>query len=150
MKDRSAKGRLPLLKNFLGLAGEIGIDKPLVDVTITDILDMGPACRASYIMKDKFGLPVGFAPSNATTTWAKLGEWRERLLETDVYSNCHAAGHAISTIFCDFLMYGPIEQMQAIFPACAMADAIVARAARELGTKVAEEHPLYKLFEARK
>jgi len=45
-----------------------------------------------------------------------------------------------------FVLYGPIDHAGAIFPACAMADAIIAYHARALGIKPVANHPLYKIF----
>ena len=48
----------------------------------------------------------------------------------------------------NFVIMGPIEFAEAAFPACAMADAIIASNAESLGTEIRdrENHPLSKIF----
>ena len=47
----------------------------------------------------------------------------------------------------NFVLHGPVEFAEAAFPACAMTDAIIAYAAKRLGTTTKmPNHPLYKIF----
>jgi len=47
----------------------------------------------------------------------------------------------------NFVLYGPIENAEAVFPACAMADAIIACNARRFGIRPeTRHHPLFKIF----
>ena len=46
----------------------------------------------------------------------------------------------------NFVIAGPIEYADAVFPACAMADAIIASEAQNFGVKISPNHPLYKIF----
>ena len=45
----------------------------------------------------------------------------------------------------DFLLYGPIEMAESIFPAAAMADILVAEAVADLEIEPADAHPLHRL-----
>lgn len=50
-------------------------------------------------------------------------------------------------MYADFILYGPIEFAGAVYPACAMTDAIIAYTARKLGTRPkVSRHPLSKIF----
>jgi tetrahydromethanopterin S-methyltransferase subunit H len=149
-KDPWVKGLLSVLKGtrkkegLLSMAEEAGIEKPLVDNCVTSIPSIGVAARAIHLVKAKFGIPAGCGAANATTRWREP----KKRWGTDVFKACEASAQTVTlTMGADFLMYGPIESADWIFPACAAIDAMVATAAKELGTEpVTEEHPLYKLF----
>jgi len=117
----------------------------LIDTTIfTYIPSIGVGARACFLVKNKFGLPVGGSPGNATTVWKKPKQW-----DVLVHQACKAAAQIVPlTVGADFLLYGPIESAPQLFPACAAVDAMVATVARsEFGIKtLSKEHPLYKLF----
>ena len=50
------------------------------------------------------------------------------------YSTCPAGSCLITqSLGANFVLYGPIENAEAVFPACAMADAIIAYNARRFG-----------------
>ena len=46
----------------------------------------------------------------------------------------------------DFVLFGPIENARLAFPACGMADIMIAEAAKAIGTEPVEEHPINKLL----
>lgn len=131
-------------KGLLSMAEEAGIEKPLVDNCVTSIPSIGVAARAIRSVKAEFGIPAGCGAANATTRWKEP----KKRWGTDVFKACEASSQTVTlTMGADFLMYGPIESADWIFPACAAVDAIVATAAKEIGTEPAtKEHPLYKLF----
>ena len=59
---------------------------------------------------------------------------------------CDAAAAAMQLLAAgDFLLYGPIENAEFIFPAAAMADILIAEAVRDLEICPAEGHPLHRL-----
>jgi tetrahydromethanopterin S-methyltransferase subunit H len=45
----------------------------------------------------------------------------------------------------DFLLYGPIESAEIVFPAAALADILIAEAVRDLEIAPGEGHPLRRL-----
>ena len=45
----------------------------------------------------------------------------------------------------DYLLYGPIEMADVIFPAAAMADILIAEAVRDLDIAPGEAHSLHRL-----
>jgi tetrahydromethanopterin S-methyltransferase subunit H len=46
----------------------------------------------------------------------------------------------------NFVIAGPIEYPDAVFPAFTIADALIASKAQNLGVKISPNHPLYKIF----
>ncbi|MDD1735639.1 MAG: tetrahydromethanopterin S-methyltransferase subunit H, partial [Methanothrix sp.] len=59
---------------------------------------------------------------------------------------CDAAAAAMQLLSAaDFLLYGPIEMAEIIFPAAAMADILIAEAVADLEIVPADTHPLHRL-----
>ena len=133
-------------KGLLRVAEEAGIKKVLVDTAVLDVLSIGAASKAICLVKEKFGLPAGCAPANALAIWRKLRMGEFGPLARKV---CLGASALFTQAMgADFVIQGPIEFAEAAFPACAMADAIIASEAKNLGTKTIEKenHPLSKIF----
>ncbi len=142
-KVMSAGGRLDILENeLLPVAKEVGFEKFLVDTMVLDVPSIGTASKACYLVKEKFGLPVGCGASNATTQWKKARKSK------DIYRSAHVASTITSVVMgCDFVMYGPIGYARWITWAIAAVDAFSAYQNRwEYRTKPAQGHPLTKIF----
>jgi len=149
-KNVWSEGKLEILKGFKGQVGlleaaeKAGIKNLLVDTAVLDVPSIGYATKAVYLVKSEHGLPAGCGPSNAVTAWKKV--------KTEYNSYAYPsslAGSAIITMMmgANFVLYGPIELAEAVYPACAMTDAIIAYAARKLGTRPkVKNHPLFKIF----
>lgn len=148
-KDRWARGPISMLKGtseekgLLEKAEGAGVDKKLIDTGVLHMPHVGISAKAIYDVKKEFGLPAGCSPANATTTWKKLKEFGPEASKA-----CDASAQTLTIASCsDFLLYGPIESAGWIFPACAAIDAMMATAAKELGTEIqTRKHPLYRLF----
>jgi tetrahydromethanopterin S-methyltransferase subunit H len=144
-KDNSLEGKMSVIAEALALAEKGGITKPLIDTAIPAFApDMGTAVRTLPIMKEKYGHPVGLGSGNVVTTmgWVKAHiakEFRKGCV-TATNSMMQAAG-------ADYLMFGPAEQAEWVFPAVAVTDIYIASASADLGTRPLEEtHPIYKAF----
>jgi len=149
--DYSPKGRVTILKGFDGHGGLIettskaGVDKILIDTIVFDVPSIGYAAEAIKLVKDEFGYPAGCSPANATYDWKQSQDHALRR----GFGAYNASAHTIAQLSgANFLIYGPLKQAKNVFPACAMADAIIAfYASRQLGTKpLVSTHPLYKIF----
>ena len=102
----------------------------------------GNALRFSVVAKARLGLPVGSdIQPNAVSSWPWLrGEG------PTARKGCDAAGRRQQLLAgADFLLYGPIENADLIFPAAAMADILIAEAVADLDIWPAAEHPLHRL-----
>jgi len=117
-----------------------------VDIPTLDMSSMGLMGQSAQIIKEKLGVPVGTAPSNATYTnpWIRnrtnISVEQFRVVDATVNAYLVANG-------CNFLFFGPIEGAKWVFPACAMVDAINVYGARKQGAKPASEsHPMYKIL----
>ena len=144
-KDNSLEGKMMVLEEVLALAKEGGIEKPLIDTAIPAFApDMGTAVRAIPKIKEKFGHPTGLGTGNVVTTMG----WVKANFAKEFRKGCVTATNAImQTVGANWLMFGPAEQADWVFPAVAVVDTYVASAAADLDTRPLEEtHPIFKVF----
>jgi tetrahydromethanopterin S-methyltransferase subunit H len=148
--DSSVDGSLKALetgaslkeKGLIDLARGLGITNMLIDPGVMPLgSGAGSALRFSVVAKARFGLPVGSGIHNAVSAWSWL-KGREKQIKI-----CCDASAAAMQLFSagDFLLYGPIENADFIFPVAAMADILVAEAVRDLEVWPVPEHPIYRL-----
>jgi tetrahydromethanopterin S-methyltransferase subunit H len=144
-KDKSLEGKMQVLEEALELAKKGGITKPLIDTAIPAFEpDMGTAVIAIPKMKEKYGHPTGIGTGNVVTTmgWVKAHIAKEFRLGTRTATNA-----IMQTIGANWLMFGPAEQSDYVFPAVAIVDTYIATAMGELGINpLQEQHPAYKIF----
>jgi len=129
-------------QGLISLARELGMTNLLIDPGVVPVgSGSGTALRFTVVAKARWGLPVGSGIHNAVSAWPWL-----RRQEKGARRGCDAAAAAMQLLSGgDFLLYGPIENAEFIFPAAAMADIMVAEAARELEITPRREHPLHRL-----
>jgi len=129
-------------KGLIPLAKELRFANLLIDPGVVPLgSGAGAALRFSVVAKARLGLPVGSGIHNAVSTWAWL---REK--EMVARKCCDAAAAAMQLLSAgDFLLYGPIENAEFIFPAAAMADILIAEAVSDLDVLPANGHPLRRL-----
>jgi len=143
-KDTTLEGKMKVIVEALALADKGGITKPLIDTAIPAFApDMGTAVRTIPIMKEKYGHPVGLGSGNVVTTMG----WVKANIGKEFRYGCRTATNAImQTMGANWLMIGPAEQAEWVFPAVAVVDTYVASAAADLETRPIEEtHPIYKM-----
>lgn len=144
-KDNSLDGKMAIVQEALSLAKKAGVTKPLIDTAIPAFApDMGTAVRAIPAMKDKFAHPVGIGSGNVVTTMG----WVKANIAKEFRKGCVTATNSImQTVGANYLMFGPAEQAEWVFPAVAVTDIYIASAAADYGTRPAvESHPIYKAF----
>ena len=144
-KDTTLEGKMKVIEEALALAEKGGITKPLIDTAIPAFApDMGTAVRTIPIMKEKYGHPVGLGSGNVVTTMG----WVKANIAKEFRPGCRTATNSImQTVGANWLMIGPAEQAEWVFPAVAVTDTYIASAAGDLGTRPLEEsHPIYKMF----
>lgn len=145
-QDESANGRLEILKEILPMADKAGIEAALIDTAIPCWgIGVGAGSRAIYLVKEEFGDrgAVGTGIGNVTDT---LG-WVKGNFPKEVRRACDASQNAILPILgANWIMFGPIELTEYVFPAVAVIDTYVLTATAELGTRPLIEgmHPLFK------
>ena len=144
-KDNSLEGKMQVLDEALALAEKGGITKPLIDTAISAFEPtMGTAVSAIPIIKEKFGHPTGLGTGNVVTTMG----WVKSNFEKPFRKGTRTASNAImQTMGANWLMFGPVEQADYVFPAVAIVDAYIASAMGDEGIRpLHEQHPIYKIF----
>jgi len=144
-KDNSLAGKLAVLEEALALADKGGITQPLIDTGIPAFApDMGTAVRAIPIIKEKYGHPTGLGSGNVVTTMG----WVKAHVAKEFRKGSVTATNAImQTMGANWLMIGPAEQAEWVFPAVAVVDTYIASAAADLETRpLNEDHPIFKMF----
>ncbi|MFB0561879.1 MAG: tetrahydromethanopterin S-methyltransferase subunit H [Candidatus Lokiarchaeia archaeon] len=145
------EGRLELLKGsssekgLIQKAQEAGIQNILVDTAVLDVVSISFAAQTIYSVKEELGLPSGCGPSNAITAWKKI----KKDFPPNSYKACLSGSVLVTAMMgADFALYGPIEEAESVFPACAMVDGLISYYNKRK-YKIRPEsptHPLSKIF----
>jgi tetrahydromethanopterin S-methyltransferase subunit H len=156
-RDMSVDGRLDMLatgagmlkaadKGLLDVAGDVGIEKLLLDTGATPFGSMSAeTLRAIPVLKNEYGLPVGCSIHNTLESWGWMRDLRKR--DMAAYECADAAANSMVPLSCgDFIVYGPITSAAKVMPSVAFAEKLVAEGARDyFGVDVSKEHQYYKL-----
>lgn len=138
--DFTAEGRVECVRQLLPRLEAAGIDKLIVDTCVLDLATFGQACSAMFDIKDQMGLPTGGGVHNAVAMWKGL----KTKMGKQAKNPCMASASA-SAVACgaDFVLYGPVEDAQYVFPAVAMMDTALSQLAMERGDSLAKPHPRF-------
>lgn len=144
-KDNSVEGKMSILNEALQIAAKAGITKPLIDTAIPAFSpEMGVAVRAIPLMREKHGYPVGLGTGNVVTT---MGWVKANIAKEFRKGSVTATNSIMQMSGANYLMFGPAEQAEWVFPAAAVTDIYIASAAADLGARpLTDNHPIYKAF----
>ncbi len=142
-EDKGPHGRVQSLKSLLPAIEKGGFESILIDTSIMNLPTTSLSLMANHLIKQEFGFPAGFAPSNGTYMWRKAaGE-----MGMANFPAVDAGVHAVSALLSDFLLFGPLSGTQRVFPAVAAAHSMMtALAFEERGLVPADNHPLALMF----
>ena len=141
-RDLSSRGRVTAIKELLTIANNAGVTKPLIDACVLDVPSLGLACQALFNLKTEFGLPVGCGAHNAISTWKGL----KTKMGKQAVKPCLASANVMPVVAgANFILYGPVESADFVFPAVAMVDAAYAQIAIGRGEKPAPGHPIFRI-----
>lgn len=141
-KDFTSRGRFKAVNELVPKLLEAGVENIICDTCVLDIPSLGSACEAVYNIKDKLGYPAGCGAHNAVGTW--------RGLKTKMGKQARNPSMAVASVLpmasgADFVLYGPIEEADYIFPTVALVDAAYAQLAIERGNRPSTSHPIFKI-----
>jgi tetrahydromethanopterin S-methyltransferase subunit H len=141
-REFTSQGRIKAIKQILPVAQKAGIEKPMIDTVVLDIPSLGMACRAIRELSAEFGLPTGSGAHNAVGTWKGL----KKKMGKQAKDPSMAAACAITIAAgANFVLYGPIEFADYMFPTLALVDAVYAQMAIEQGRMPDRQHPIFKI-----
>lgn len=146
-EDQMPSGRVTGTQRLMDAIDKVGasFESVFVDSSVMN----GPATAmcsvANRMIKEKWGVPVGSAPSNGSYMWTAAREmWGFK-----GWSAADAALEGLSAAqYHDMIFTGPMAGSSRIIPAVAMADAFLAVQvfSETKRLPVSDNHPLYKLF----
>jgi len=138
------RDKLKLIEDrLLPAALKAGLENILIDVGVLDIASVGWAAQAIQNVESALGYPAGCAASNS------LYRWWIRKRGAMPFAAASAAVLTLPQCFgAKFILYGPIANAPWVYPACAVADALLAYRARLDGIQVKSElHPLFRILD---
>lgn len=141
-KDFTSRGRLKVVKEVAPKLLEVGTEKIIVDTCVLDIPSLGSACKTIYDVKNELGYPSGCGAHNAIGTWRGLKTKMGRQARNPSMST---AAVFPTVVGADFVLYGPIEEADYIFPTVALVDAAFAQVSMERGKRPDKSHPIFKI-----
>ncbi|MDK2975447.1 MAG: tetrahydromethanopterin S-methyltransferase subunit [Methanofollis sp.] len=104
-----------------------GVAKILVDTYVMDVPSLTPASKAAMEIKSHTGLPCGSAAHNAISTWRGL----KNMLGKGAVKSADLIANLMPVLFgADFMLYGPVEDCEYVFPAVFTVDTTYRYAAR--------------------
>ncbi len=138
------KQKLKLLEETLiPKARKANIENILVDSAVLDLPSIGINFETSYLVKNKFGLPAGFAPSNSIYGWdygKKYGEVARCGSIASIMAYCASAPS-------DFILFGPVKFAKCVVPAVALISGVNSYyRKRILRKEISENTPLNAIF----
>jgi len=143
MDDKGPNGRIKSLNQMLPLVEKGNFQSILIDTAVMSLPFTAFSMVANQLIKQKFGLPVGCAPSNGTYMWRKSLSLEDR----GMFLAVDAAIEAITAMGSDFIFYGPMTGTSRVFPAVAAAISLLTTLAYTKGLPLpAGSHPLNLLF----
>lgn len=146
-KNPTIEGRMESLEKSMELAEEAGIEKKLVDPSVLDLPDPGPASKMIYKVKEQYGLPAGCGAHNA------VDQWRDRReMDSESYKLRTAIANSFPIVLgADFALYGPIDSAERMFDGCSLTDAYVSYSMRmDEGIRPeVDDSPISKIFRPR-
>ena len=138
------KQKLKLLEEILiPKAAKANIENVLVDSAVLDLPSIAINFETSSLVKNKFGLPTGFAPANSIYGWDYIKKYGE-------VARC--GGIASIMAYCasapsDFILFGPIKFVKCVVPAVALISGVNSYyRKRILRKEISENTPLKVIF----
>ncbi|MCW3979274.1 MAG: tetrahydromethanopterin S-methyltransferase subunit H, partial [Candidatus Bathyarchaeota archaeon] len=135
--DKSA-----VLEELLPKAEGAGIENILVDTTVIDIPTLGIATKAIYGIKDRYGYPAGCGSHNAIQSWKGL---KTKYTQRAVTTSTGVANALPAALGADFVIYGPMDSADAIYPAVALIDAAYSQLMMEKRRRPGRDHPRFRI-----
>jgi len=113
----------------------------IIDTAVLDITSLGLAMNAMIEVKKKYGYPVGSGAHNAVDTWrnlkAKFGNIKKY---ASIVANTITLGAGA-----DFLLYGPVQHANLIYPNIAFIKAAHSQLLFDEGRMALPTHPVFKI-----
>jgi tetrahydromethanopterin S-methyltransferase subunit H len=150
MVNQLPSGRMSALDDMLKKLEPGNFTSVIVDSSVMNLPSTGICALSNRLIKETYGLPVGFASANGSYMWQKA-TWKDNTATwgESAFTGLDAGTHAASiALWGDFLFSGPMWGNDHVFPAVAAAHAMVSTMNyAETGQLTENENtPVHKLF----
>jgi tetrahydromethanopterin S-methyltransferase subunit H len=122
-------------------AARFSRDNFLIDGCVLDFTSLGLAMSAMRETKNTYGFPVGCGAHNAVDTWRNL---RSKFGDIKQTASVVASTITLAT-GADFVLYGPIQQAEIMFPSVAFVKAALSQLLFDEGKMPPPNHPVFKI-----
>ncbi|OLS12715.1 MAG: tetrahydromethanopterin S-methyltransferase subunit H [Promethearchaeota archaeon CR_4] len=139
----TTQARMDVIASVVEKAKTVGLpgENFLVDGCVLDMCSLGLAMSAMEETKKKYGFPVGSGAHNAVDVWRNL---KEKF--GDIKSHASVVASTITLAAgADFLLYGPIQHADIMFPTAAFVKAAHSQLLFDEGKMAPPDHPVFKI-----
>jgi tetrahydromethanopterin S-methyltransferase subunit H len=139
----TTQARMDVIATVLEKARAIGLpgENFLVDGCVLDMCSLGLAMSAMEETKKKYGFPVGSGAHNAVDVWRNL---KEKF--GDIKSHASVVASTITLAAgADFLLFGPLQHSDVMFPTAAFVKAAHSQLLFDEGKMAPPDHPVFKI-----
>ncbi|MBY8981506.1 MAG: tetrahydromethanopterin S-methyltransferase subunit H [Candidatus Lokiarchaeota archaeon] len=113
----------------------------IIDTAVLDITSLGLAMNAMHEVKNKYGFPVGSGAHNAVDTWKNL---KLKFGDIKKYTSVVASTITLGA-GADFILYGPVQHANIIYPNIAFIKAAHSQLLFDEGRMAPISHPVFKI-----
>jgi tetrahydromethanopterin S-methyltransferase subunit H len=136
----SSSKRVELADSLIEKAKEAGVTNIIIDTGVMDLPTLGIACNTQYILKDKYGYPVGSGAHNAISTWAGLVPKFGKAAKEPAMVGSSLMPVSLGA---DFVLMGPAKHASLVYPSVAMIDVALSGILIEERVRPDKPHPRY-------
>ena len=139
----TTEGRMDVIEQLVKRTEAAGLGECnfLVDGCVIDFTSLGLAMSAMAEVKNIYGFPVGSGAHNAVDTWRNL---KEKFGDMKMYASVVASTITLGA-GADFLLYGPSQHADIIYPAAAFVKAAQSQLLFDEGKMAPMGHPVFKI-----
>jgi tetrahydromethanopterin S-methyltransferase subunit H len=139
----TTQARMDVIASVVEKARSVGLpgENFLVDGCVLDMCSLGLAMSAMEETKKKYGFPVGSGAHNAVDVWRNL---KEKFGDVKSYASVVSSTITLA-VGADFLLYGPVQHADLMFPCTAFVKAAHSQLLFDEGKMAPSDHPVFKI-----
>jgi tetrahydromethanopterin S-methyltransferase subunit H len=132
--------RVEIADSLIQKAKKAGVKNIILDTGVMDLPTLGIACKTQYLLKNKYGYPVGNGAHNAINTWSGLVPKFGKEAKKPAMVGASLMPVAVGA---DFVLMGPAKDAPLVYPSVAMIDVALSGILIEERIKPDKPHPRY-------
>lgn len=142
-KQWTTQARMEVIDNLIKKAKSSNFARNnfIIDTAVLDVTSLGLAMNAMHEVKKKYGYPVGSGAHNAVDTWRNL---KSKFGNIKKYASVVASTITLGA-GADFLLYGPVQHAQLIYPTVAFIKAAHSQLLFDEARMAPFSHPVFKI-----